>query len=184
MVKQFPLATLVSCFNNQHFATHIPIIFDENTNCLLGHIDKNNPQINSLVNDATVTAIFNGPSTYISPSIYSTKQLPTYNYIIAHLSGTISLINNPDELKQSLVALTNFLEGESQKFKLLQDDPRMERLVPYIQGFKINITHWEGKFKLSQDKNENDYHIAKEALIKNNNPAHKNFIENIYKDLK
>ena len=58
----------------------------------------------------------------------------------------------------------------------------MNRLLPYIQAFTIEITNWEGKFKLSQDKNPTDFDLAKAELIKNAKPSDKAFIEGIYKN--
>ena len=57
----------------------------------------------------------------------------------------------------------------------------MERLVNYIQAFEIEITHGEGKFKLSQDKIPQDYENAKEELIKNSGKDFSRFIQEIYK---
>lgn len=55
-------------------------------------------------------------------------------------------------------------------------------MVPYIQAFEIEITQWEGKFKLSQDKIAKDYDLAKEELIKNSKSNDKDFIEKIYSE--
>ena len=50
-------------------------------------IDGNYPK-----NSSEVTVVFRGPDTYISPRVYTTKQLPTWNYIIVHIKGNITLI--------------------------------------------------------------------------------------------
>ena len=57
----------------------------------------------------------------------------------------------------------------------------MERLINYIQAFEIEITHWEGKFKLSQDKIPQDFENAKGELIKKSRKDVSGFIERIYK---
>jgi len=138
--------------------------------------------VETLTHGAEVTVIFRGPDTYISPSIYSTEQLPTWNYIYVHITGNITLIHEAEAVKQTMIDMTNFLEGTPQKFELQKDDPRMNRLLPYIQAFTIEITNWEGKFKLSQDKNPTDFDLAKAELIKNAKPSDKAFIEGIYKN--
>jgi|GEM_PF-172282 len=184
VVKNYPLAILVSAKEEKHYAIHIPIIYNETSKKLVAHIDKNNPQVDSLIDGAQATAIFKGPDTYISPSIYSTKQLPTWNYIIVHLSGVIKRIKNALEAKRSIVEMTQFLEGKVPRFELELEDPRMDRLVPYIQAFEIEITHWDGKFKLSQDKNDIDYERAKNQLMGNRSEPEKTFIETIYDSLK
>ena len=182
VIKQFPLGMLVSAKDGQPFITHIPIIYNEASGRLVAHIDRQNPQVETLTHGAEVTVIFRGPDTYISPSIYSTEQLPTWNYIYVHITGNITLIHEAEAVKQTMIDMTNFLEGTPQKFELQKDDPRMNRLLPYIQAFTIEITNWEGKFKLSQDKNPTDFDLAKAELIKNAKPSDKAFIEGIYKN--
>ena len=77
--------------------------------------------------------------------------------------------------------MTKFLEGDAQKFNLKKDDSRMERLIDYIQAFEIEPTHWEGKFKLSQDKNVQDFENAKQELKRSSEKDVSTFIEKIYK---
>ncbi len=181
VIKYFPLGILITAKDGKPFVTHIPFIYNETTKKLVAHIDRSNPQVETLQNDAEVTVVFNGPDTYISPSVYSTPQLPTWNYIIVHITGTVKLINEPEAVKNTMVAMTEFLEGSEQKFILKEDDPRMERLINYIQAFEIEITHWEGKFKLSQDKISQDFENAKQELIKKSRKDIFGFMERIYK---
>ncbi len=183
VMKAYPFGMLVSAEGNTPFVTHIPIIYNESTGKLVAHIDRQNPQVQTLVNGAQVTVVFKGPDCYISPSVYNTPQLPTWNYIIVHITGTIQLVNDPEVAKQTMVAMTDFLEQPEHKFKLAMDDPRMDRLINYIQAFEIDITNWEGKFKLSQDKNAEDFELAKEKLIESTKKDISAFINNTYERL-
>jgi transcriptional regulator len=183
LIKHFPLGMLVTAENGKPFVTHIPFIYNETTKKLVAHIDRNNPQVETLNDGDEVMVVFKGPDTYISPSIYTTPQLPTWNYIIVHVTGNIKLINETEAIKKTMVDMTDFLEGEAQKFELKNDDPRMERLINYIQAFEIEITNWEGKFKLSQDKNAQDFENAKQELIGKSRNDVSGFIENIYKNI-
>ncbi|MDT0556897.1 FMN-binding negative transcriptional regulator [Patiriisocius hiemis] len=180
LIKQFPFATLITAINNTPFVTHIPVIYNEVSKKLVAHIDKNNPQIETLKNGSSATLVFKGPDTYISPSIYTTKQLPTWNYMIVHVQGNITQINAPEAVKETMVAMTAFLEGQHPNFTLKMDDNRMDRLINYIQAFEVTPTHWEAKFKLSQDKNPADFEAAKQELIKKSNKNIAGFIEGIY----
>ncbi len=180
VIEYYPLATLVSVADNFPFTTQLPIVYYSETGKLVGHIDRENPQIITLFNGANVTVLFNGPSGYISPSIYTTKQLPTYNYITAKITGMIKLIDNAEEVKKSMVRMTSFLEGNNPKFELDHNDVKMDRLIHYIQTFEIEIDSFEGKFKLSQDKIEVDYENAKAALVKNATKDISGFIEKLY----
>ncbi|RFN58688.1 FMN-binding negative transcriptional regulator [Marixanthomonas ophiurae] len=181
VIKQYPLGMLVSVKDNKPFLTHIPFIYNAKTGRLVAHIDKNNPQLETLQNGTSVTVVFKGPDCYISPSIYDSEdQLPTWNYIITHVTGNIRLIKNPEAAKQSMIAMTKFLEKSEHKFVLHKDNPKMERFVNYIQAFEIEITNWEGKFKLSQDKSEVDQANAKDTLIKKSGASISGFIKIIY----
>ncbi len=181
VIKHFPLGILVTAKDGKPFVTHIPFIYNETSKKLVAHLDRNNPQLETLKHEAEVTVVFKGPDTYISPSIYTTPQLPTWNYIIVHITGKLKLLNDAETVKQTMIAMTEFLEGSEQKFTLLKDDPRMERLINYIQAFEIEITHWEGKFKLSQDKNATDFENAKQELKNKFGKDISGFIDEIYK---
>ena len=174
---------LVSVKDNKPLLTHIPFIYNDKIGRLVAHIDKNNPQLETLQDGANVTVVFKGPDCYISPSIYdSENQLPTWNYIIVHITGTIQLINDPEAAKQSMITMTEFLEEPDHKFILHKNNPKMDRFVNYIQAFEIDITNWEGKFKLSQDKSEVDQTNAKNELIKKSEASISGFIKTIYNE--
>ena len=187
VVKNYPFATLVTARNNKPLITHIPIVYEVDGSKygkLVAHIDKYNPQVATLTNGTTVTSIFYGPDCYISPSTYSTKQLPTWNYIFAHLMGKITLLADKESVKKTMVRMTSFLECDNPNYVLSQDDPRMDALVDYIVGFEIEITHWEGKFKFSQDKHKKDQELAKQVLIASQKKDVSTFVEQIFENHK
>lgn len=181
-LKTFPLATLITVENESPVITHLPLRYVANMGYgkLIGHIDNNNPQVPHLAEGSQVTVLFNGPDTYISPSIYTTSQLPTWNYIKIHLETKVVKTLTNEELKSEMVALTSFLEGNEQRYRLEQTDPRVETFVNYVTGFELQITAWEGKFKLSQDKNSSDQEQAKQALTNNYADLMENYLTAIY----
>ena len=164
LMQMYPLATIHSCVNNEIESTHTPLVYqpNEQLGVLIGHIDKYNPQVNHFKEDIEVQIIFNGPQVYISPSVYSSTQLPTWNYFKAHLKGKLILENEREKVRQSLINMTAFLEGDQPNYILEPDNPRMESALDYIVGFRIEITSWEGKYKISQDKKKED---QKRAMI-------------------
>lgn len=178
VIKTYPLATIISIENNQPIITHLPLIYENKK--LIGHIDIYNPQVKLLKNDNDVTLIFSGPECYISPSVYSTTQLPTWNYIKVHLKGKVKAIESKDALKESLITMTKFLEAPDHKYALEPDNPRLDRNLNYIEMFEITITQWEGKFKLSQDKKPNDTEAARAELIKTNQESVKEFLDKVF----
>ena len=178
VIKTYPLATVISVKDNQPLITHLPLIYQDGK--LIGHIDLNNPQAQLLKNNNDVTLIFGGPECYISPSIYSTTQLPTWNYIKVHLKGKVKAIENKTALKQSLITMTEFLEAPDHKYVLEANNPRLDANLKYIEMFEISITNWEGKFKLSQDKKPSDIKAAREELISANQISIKQLLDTIF----
>ena len=178
VIKTYPLATLISVAENKPFISHLPLVYDNGK--LIGHIDKFNPQTELLKNEKEVTILFSGPQCYISPSIYSTTQLPTWNYIMVHVKGKVTAISDKAALKQSLITMTEFLEAPDHKYILEPDNPRLDRNLDYIEMFEIEITDWEGKFKLSQDKKPKDIKAARAELIRSHQQSIKDFLDKIF----
>jgi len=184
LIKVYPLATVITSSSNKVLSTHIPLVYsDKGTlGTLVGHLDKFNPQINHFEDkDHDLEIIFHGPEVYISPSKYSTTQLPTWNYFKVHLRGKIILKKEPQDVKESLIAMTAFLEGEKPNYVLDENNPRMHAALDYIVGFHIKISSWEGKYKISQDKNKEDRKRAKQALIEGQSDVI-NHIERLYEN--
>ena len=78
---------------------------------LIGHIDKFNPHIELLQENIPAQAIFHGPNCYISPNVYSTTQLPTWNYVKVHISGNVTRIPANDDVIQSIANMTSFFQN-------------------------------------------------------------------------
>jgi len=180
VLKSYPLATLISVKNSEPFITHLPLVYREDGK-LIGHIDKFNPQTELLKDNHPITVIFSGPDCYISPSIYTTKQLPTWNYIKVHLKGTVEAIESKNALKDSLIKMTEFLEQPEHNYVLEPNNSSMERNLDYIKMFEISINSWEGKFKLSQDKKPSDIESARKELIRANQESIKVLLDRVFK---
>ncbi len=180
-IKAFPFATVVSVNSDESFITHVPLMYypdsDEHGK-LVGHMDRNNPHC-SYLNNREIKAVFHGPNSYISPNDYLTPQLPTWNHITVHITGKCKVIESTNEVKRSIMRMTEFLETGDNPFILSGDNTRMNQIINFIVGFEIEITAWEGKFKLSQDKNEKDRLAAKLKLISNYSKDYGLFIDDI-----
>lgn len=156
-IELFPLATLITSFENEIFTSHIPFIFEGDK--LLGHINKDNPQFNHLHN-SKVELIFHGGDAYISPSEFETDELPTFNYAKVHVKGEATFIDE-SQLIKSLVDMTDLMDGD---FKLDYTHPKIDMLKHFIQGFEISIDSFHGRFKMSQDKSKSHFEKAKSLM--------------------
>jgi len=178
VIKTYPLATVISVKGKQPLITHLPLVYEDGK--LIGHIDIYNPQAQLLKDNNEVTLIFAGPECYISPSIFTTTQLPTWNYIKVHLTGNVKTIESKASLKQSLITMTELLEAPDHKYVLEPNNPRLDKNLDYIKMFEIEITNWEGKFKLSQDKKAKDITAARKELVRANQQSVKQFLDNVF----
>ena len=78
-----------------------------------------------------------------------------------------------------MISMTEFLEAQEQKYILHPDNPDMEKYLPFVKGFEIKITAWEGKFKLSQNRNKQDFEAAKKELIRRTQESIRRFLDSI-----
>ncbi|MEK5061453.1 transcriptional regulator [Paenibacillus sp. FSL H7-0326] len=151
VIQKYGFATLFSIHEGTPFATHIPLMLDENQQYLYGHVARTNPQWKD-IQDQTVMAIFQGPHCYISSSWYeSNRAVPTWNYISVHVYGKVEQIDG-EELKKSLSELVNKYEDPDSIYQLNEvDETFLEGMTKGVVGFKVKIEKMEGKAKLSQN---------------------------------
>ncbi len=159
-IRENSFGILVNVANGTPLATHIPIELEEKADgsrVLTGHIAKANPQWEAFTNGATLV-IFTAPHAYISSSWYEKETIPTWNYIAVHVYGQIRLLTE-DELRASLARLMDRYEAASARPVSLQDVPQqhLENNLRAIVGFELAIADVQARFKLSQNKHEQDY---------------------------
>jgi transcriptional regulator len=166
-IRQNPFGILVTNGKEVPESTHIPfelVVGIDGKEYLQGHISRGNPQWKSFSNGETVLAIFMGPHTYVSSSWYNHVNVPTWNYIAVHVSGKLEVINE-EELYQSLKTLVDRYETASEKPVRVEELPVdfLKNNMKGIVGFRISLDKIEGKWKLSQNRDEEDFqNIIKE----------------------
>lgn len=178
VLEACPFATLVSADNGVPVVTHLPLILNRlkgQNGTLFGHLDRANPQL-ALLDGRPLLAIFHGPNAYISPNVYRTSQLPTWNSIAVHVSGRIRLITDKNELLEGLASISE-RDDRPDAFRLDLASPRIERIVNYIVGFEIEIEEMVGRFKLSQDRNSDDLTLAASELAHRSEVGARDLIE-------
>ena len=130
---------------------------------LLAHLDANNPCAPRLQTGVPALAIFHGPSSYITPTDYTTRQLPTYNYAQVHVRGTLERLEDLTQVKADLHALVEQMEANGH-WVLAPDDARVPPLLCQIVGFRLHVSEITGRYKLSQDKRAADRDAAHAKL--------------------
>lgn len=159
LMEQNPFATLISVIDENPFISHLPLTAKKVGNDieLMGHLARANPHSKYLAEN-TLTVIFHGPHTYITPQWYAANDVPTWNYSAIHVSGHPSLIEDQDGLIECLKELTNHTERywpSGWEF-YIPDDLTGEQLSKHIIGFKMKIENINFKEKLSQNRSSAD----------------------------
>ena len=117
VLKDFPFATVITVMDEVPIVSHLPLLF-ENNKTLLGPCARANPHWRQFADGQTVTAIFHGPHSYISPAWYRPKSdnVPTWNYLVVHARGKVTIVEDQNEMYAEMVKMVNHLE---EKYKTL-----------------------------------------------------------------
>ena len=137
-------------------ATHLPLVVknDGEHGLLEGHFARANRHWRSLAGRETL-AVFSGPHSYVSPALYvDPLSVPTWNYIAVHAYGTLELIEDESGKDALLAGLIHAHEPAfAEKWRAMPENFRRSMLAG-IMGFRFPIARIEGKFKISQNRDE------------------------------
>ena len=167
LVEGNPLGTLITQGAQGLNANHIPFDLkrakEGNGGSLFSHLARANPALVDLGQAKEVLIIFQGANGYISPSWYETKKesgkvVPTWNYSAVHIWGKPEIHDDPIWLASHLDELTRNHEEAREKSWQVSDAPDdfIEKSIKAIVGVSISISRIEGKWKMSQNRNEAD----------------------------
>jgi transcriptional regulator len=171
LIREFGFATLVSVKDNLPWATHIPLelVTDEADKWILrGHMAKANPQWKNFETTRDVLAIFMGPHSYVSPSWYNHRNVPTWNYKAVHLYGKATLLQG-EKLEAILRKLMSRYETmHAEKPQAYDETPAniLETDFKGLVGFEIKVERIEAASKLSQNRDPESHQSIIEHLKK------------------
>jgi transcriptional regulator len=172
LIEKYPLATIIGAIEGEIEVYHLPLMLSKDRSHLYGHVAKTNPLL-KIAEQATpnLTAVFNGPDAYVTPSWYLTKKetgkvVPTWNYAVVHAQGKISIIQDRAWLHGHVTQMTDIHEPTYQSLWKVSDAPDeyIQVMLNAIVGIEIEITSLVGKFKLSQNRPANDYEAVLSEL--------------------
>lgn len=149
---------------------HLPLLARRDADGLLleGHWSRANPQSRAAAG-TDATAIFHGPTAYLSAGWYPDKReqarVPTWNYVVAHLRGTLERYDDTGALGD-LVARTadRFEPTVGGDWRYDHADPRERDQLRGIVGFRLRVTSVDFKRKLSQNHPQANRAAVVEAL--------------------
>jgi transcriptional regulator len=166
-LKKNTFAALVSQVKGRLWATHIPMMLAKNQageDILLGHISKANEQWKEIEEQAEVLAIFQGAHTFISSDWYNHQNVSTWNYMVAHVYGKVRIIEG-EEMRHAVKTLVDHYEPKHSKGRMENmEEKYVNRELRGIYGVELKITSIETAFKLSQNRDDENYHHIVEKL--------------------
>ncbi|MGL4596253.1 MAG: FMN-binding negative transcriptional regulator [Bacteroidia bacterium] len=139
--------------------THLPFLVEKTDSGLRlsSHLAAINPHAKALEQGCEVLVVFSGPHAYISPSNYEKKQnVPTWNYIAVHARGQVEILPEKAQARNVLENMINAFEPAYFAQWQNLDEKYIDGMIRGILAFEIEVTHLEGKYKLSQNKTANE----------------------------
>ncbi|HWH78658.1 MAG TPA: FMN-binding negative transcriptional regulator [Candidatus Binatus sp.] len=166
LIRERPLGTLITLGSTGLNANHLPFELAPESGpsgMLRGHVARANPVWRDYDKAIDALVIFQGPSTYVSPAWYPTKNstgevVPTYNYITVHAYGPLHIVDDSTWLRGLVSRLTDRFEANRSQPWQIGDAPEsfINQQLQAIVGIEIPIAKLVGKWKLSQNRPEVD----------------------------
>ena len=164
LVRAHPLGLLISNGAEGPVANAIPFLLDAEIGPkgrLRAHLAKANPQWRLMAENpaSPVLVVFQGADAYVTPSWYETKRetgkvVPTWNYAIVQVRGTVKVIDDQAWIAQQIAELTASQEGGREAPWAVTDAPAsfIQSQIKGIIGLEIEIADISGKWKVSQNR--------------------------------
>lgn len=166
LIRQFPLATWVTLGASGLMVNHIPFVLDAaqgEHGVLLGHVARANPVWREFSSTLPSVVAFQGPQAYVTPSWYAGKAahgkvVPTWNYAVVHVQGIPRVVEDRTAFLALLERLTAANEAAFSAPWKISDAPAdyIDKTMNAIVGIEIPIQRIEGKWKMSQNRDNAD----------------------------
>ena len=154
LIAAHPLAMLVTSNDGVPDADHLPfeLVAGGEHGVLHAHVARRNPVWRRA--GQSVLVVFRGPSAYVTPdrvekAANGGRVVPTWDYDVVHLHGTLRAIDDAAWLRQLVTHQTGRHESRQPDPWSVDDAPRYytEGLLKAIVGIEIVVERVEGKFK-------------------------------------
>lgn len=174
LIQKNPFGILFTHGGSGLDANHIPFELSPTEGALgvlHSHVARNNPVWQDIKNGDEVLVVFRAGDAYISPQWFPSKQefhkqVPTWNYIVAHAYGRVTIHDDERYVRGMVARLTRTHEASQPVPWKMTDGPKeyINTMLKAIVGIEIEVTRLVGKIKLSQNKEARDQNGAGTAL--------------------
>jgi transcriptional regulator len=135
------------------------------------HIAKANPWWRDVQDGTPVLGLFLAASAYVSPTYYPSlaenkNHVPTWNYAMVELRGTVTIHQDSEWLLHQVTQLSNNFEENRMPRWWVDDAPTdyIDKQLKAIVGVEISVTSIEGVAKLSQNRLDEDRQSVQDHL--------------------
>ena len=150
--------------------SHVPFLLNEAGTELELHLVRSNPIFLHAQSAVPAMMVVSGPDGYVSPDWYEDaehKQVPTWNYVAVHLSGSLAALGGAD-LRDHLDRLSEGFEERLAPKPVWKSTkmPKgtMERMMRAIGVFRFRVDGVEGTWKLNQNKTAEQRDAASDQM--------------------
>lgn len=158
LIRDNPWMSIVSAVPGRGLVvSHYPVLLDEDADgiVLLSHVGRPDERLHELGSHELV-AIVEGPQGYVSPGWYETSPaVPTWNFSVVHAYGVPEVLSDEENLAVLDRLVAHFEQRLPEPFLMagtLENEAYARRIVGGTVGFRMRVTRFEAKEKMSQDK--------------------------------
>jgi transcriptional regulator len=181
LIRAYPLGLLVTAGAGGLMANPIPFICDPDigpAGRLRCHVARANAQWREIGEGAPALVVFTGAQHYITPNWYETKRethkvVPTWNYAMVEAAGRARAVEDAGWLATQIADLTRLMEAHRPDGWAVSDapEPFIASQIKGIVGIEIELSALTGKWKVSQNRPEDDRAGVIEGLRAEPDPA-------------
>lgn len=138
--------------------SHIPFLLNDDATSADLHLVRSNPIARLGAGPHVAKIIVSGPDSYVSPDWYGVPdQVPTWNYIAVHLTGTLEPMRQEhmrDMLDRQSAAYETQLLPKAPWTTAKMTPEVLEKMMRMIVPYRFTLTGIDGTWKLGQNKPE------------------------------
>ncbi|MCX7566033.1 FMN-binding negative transcriptional regulator [Sulfitobacter sp. F26169L] len=138
--------------------SHVPFLLSDDGTSADLHLVRSNPIARLGSGPHKARIIVSGPDSYVSPDWYGVEdQVPTWNYIAVHLTGTLERLPQEamrDMLDRQSAAYETQLSPKTAWTTAKMTPEVLEKMMRMIVPFRFAVAGVDGTWKLGQNKPE------------------------------